>query len=714
VSYEALVSALESYFPTADFALVRKAYEYSAFKHKNQVRVTGEPYFSHLEETAMLVCQMKLDVSSVVSALLHDVLEDTETTYAELEREFGKDVAGIVEGVTNLGRIGGGKEVRQAESFRKMLVAMSKDIRVILVKLCDRLHNMRTLEHMQPDKQVQKAEETRDIYAPLANRLGIHWLKSELEDLSMRYLRPTLYEELKASFEQTREQRSAYVQDTSTTLSQLFVDAGMSVSIKGRAKHFFSIWQKMERNNIGLDEIHDLMGFRVLVASLRECYEALGVVHAAWKPIPGRFKDYIAMPKPNMYQSLHTTVIGPGGHRVEIQIRTTEMNKIAEEGIAAHWAYKEGNDSGFDLQWVTELVETQQYINNPDEFLQSVKGELFPEEVFVFTPRGDLVRLSQASTPVDFAYAIHSDVGHRATGAKVNGSIVPLHHQLKNGDTVEIITRRNHVPSKDWLTFVRTSKARQRVRAFLKQQERERSIALGIELLSKDLRRLQSSLKTLEKQGKVQQVSSEFGLSGTLDLYAEVGYGKLSLPKVLSKLLPDGGNIEEKLKQDPSPIRKIFERAASVSKQKGGVQVSGLDDVMVRFARCCSPLPGDRIVGFVTRGRGVAVHRADCSEVLDADGQRLVEVSWNSSDSEPRRVRLVVHTQDQIGLLANVTRSITDSGGDIKSAQIKTTEFKKAEISFELELTNAAQLNRIVRAIESVPGVIRVDRARTE
>lgn len=713
MSFEEIAQALESYHPSPDLELVKRAYEYAHFHHRNQVRATGEPYFTHLEQTALLVCRMKLDVSSVAAALLHDTIEDCEISRIDVEERFGADIADIVEGVTNLTRLGASREVKQAESFRKMLLAMAKDIRVILVKLCDRLHNMRTLQHLPVEKQRVKATETKEIYAPLANRLGIHWLKSELEDLSFRYLRPELYQQLKQSFEQTREERQQYIKTTSKILVTLFSEAGVSASVRGRAKHFFSIWQKMERYNVGLDEIHDLLGFRVLVPTVRACYEALGIVHAEWKPVPGRFKDYIAMPKPNMYQSLHTTVIGPDGQRIEIQMRTPEMNRIAEEGIAAHWRYKEGTgDNTFDLQWVKELVETQQYLKNPDEFIQSVKGELFPEEVFVFTPRGDLIRLPYESTPVDFAYSIHTDVGHQATGARVNGSIVPLHHELENGDTVEILTSKNHIPNKDWLTFVKSSRAKQRIRSFLKQEEHTRSVTVGREILSRDIRKTGRGLGKIEKAGKILQVAQQMGLRIAEDLYAEIGYGKISSERVLRKLFPEEQNIDEKLSKESSPIRKIFETAARVSRRKVGVRVSGVDDIVVRFARCCEPLPGDRIVGYITRGRGVTIHHADCAQVLNTDPQRLVEVEWDNQVKAARRVKLTVHSQDQMGLLANVTKAITDNGGDIKSAQIKTTEYQKAVISFEIALEDARQLRKIIRNIEMVPGVIRVERVK--
>ncbi len=717
LQFDRLEAAIRKYHPDPDLELVRRAYDYASTLHKGQVRASGEPYLNHLVETALLVCELKLDMPSVAASLIHDTIEDCFVTRDELAAKFTADIADIVEGVTKLTRFEfESREEKQAESFRKMLVAMAKDIRVVLVKLCDRLHNMRTLSHLSDEKRRRIAQETEEIYAPLANRLGIHWLKSELEDLCLLYIRPELYKLIKGSFDKSASERDKYIAATCKEISKKLEESGVSASVTGRSKHFYSIWKKMDNDHLAFDEVYDLLGFRIMVPTLRACYESLGIVHASYKPIPNRFKDYIAMPKPNMYQSLHTSVIGPGGQRIEVQIRTPDMNKIAEEGIAAHWKYKEEGSGGgvpeFDLQWVKELVDGQQYLKNPDEFIQSVKSELFPEEVFVFTPKGDLIRLPYNSTPVDFAYAVHTDVGHRTTGARVNGLIVPLDYKLENGDTVEIMTSKGHVPSKDWLRFLQTSKAKQRVRAFIKSEEHARSVAIGLELLQKDLRKVKLGVKKLEKEGKIKQLSEELGLKTEGDLYAEIGYGKLSTTKVLAKLLPEGVDIDEKLRKEASPLERIFQRAARASRQKVGVKVSGFDDILVRFARCCEPLPGDRIVGFITRGRGVTVHYADCAQVLQADPLRRVDVGWDVEVHAPRKVRLTVLSQDQIGLLANVTQAITQNGANICSAQIRTTETGKAVNSFELTIEDARQLDRIKRAIEMVPGVIKVERVK--
>ena len=719
---EDITKAIQKYHPNPDLKSIERAYEFANTKHKGHVRASGEPYVNHLISTALLACELKLDESSVIAGLLHDTLEDCVVDKDELREKFGDDVADIVDGVTKLTRIefdSQSKEEKQAESFRKMLLAMAKDIRVVLVKLCDRLHNMRTLGFLPEEKRRRIAGETKEIYAPLANRLGIHWLKSELEDLCLLHLRPEIYFSISSHFDQTDEQRKKYISDTAEEIHRELNEAGISAAVKGRIKHFASIWHKMEQYSLSFEEVHDVLGFRVLVPTVRSCYEALGVCHSTWKPVPGRFKDYIAMPKPNMYQSLHTTAIGPGGQRMEIQIRTPEMNRIAEEGIAAHWHYKESGGSNqvdasknFDLQWVKDLVETQVYLKNPDEFIQSVKGELFPDEVFVFTPKGDLIRLSRKGTPVDFAYAVHTDVGHRTMGAKVNGQIVPLEYQLRNGDTVEIITSKTHVPNKDWLRFVQSTKAKQRIRAFLKSEEHARSMATGIELLTRDMRKVKLNLKKLEKEAKLTEIAKSLGLKTEGDLFAEIGYGKITTSRVIGKLLPEEPNIEAKLTLEQTPLERIFQRAAKASRQRVGVRVSGIDDMLVRFAKCCEPLPGDRIVGFITRGRGVTVHFANCPEVMQLDRARQVEVTWDNEVRSNRRVKITVVSQDQIGLLTNLTGAITKNGANINSAQIKTNEHHKAVNLFELTVKDARQLEELRRAIELVPGVIKVERVQ--
>lgn len=713
MDFENIASAVREYHPSPDLAVVERAFHFAREKHRLQVRASGEPYFNHLVETALLVCQIRLDISSVTAALLHDTIEDCDVTAETIAKEFNDEIAMIVEGVTKLTRTEyESREEKQAESFRKMLIAMARDIRVVLVKLCDRLHNMRTLQFQSQEAQRRIAVETKEIYAPLANRLGIFWLRSELEDLCLLYLRPEIYALIKENFDRDAAERDEFIDATSGRITSELEAHGISASVSGRAKHVHSIWEKMERQNLSFEEIHDLLGFRIIVPTVRSCYETLGVMHAAWKPVPNRFKDYIAMPKPNMYQSLHTTVIGPGGQRIEIQIRTPDMHKIAEQGIAAHWKYKEGENTSFDLQWVKELVETQQYLKNPDEFIQSVKSELFPDEVFVFTPRGDLIRLPFESTPVDFAYAVHTEVGHHTTGARVNGGIVPLDHSLENGDTVEIMTSRNHVPNKDWLGFVKSSKAKQRIRAFLKSQEHARSLAIGHEILSKDLRKVKKNLKTLEKEGKMLEIAQSLGYNSEGELYVQIGYGKVSSTKVISRVMPEGADVERELRREDSTLERLFKRAARASRQRVGVRVSGHDDIVVRFAKCCGPLPGDRVVGFITRGRGVAVHRADCQQVLDSDPIRRIEVSWDGDAKTQRKVQIRVFSQDQTGVLANISQAIARCSVNIRGAQVRTDSFGKAVSVFEVSVEDAKQLESITRSIEMVPGVIRAERIR--
>lgn len=714
MEFKELAQAIQEYHPSPNLALLEKAYKYSYEHHANQVRASGEPYFIHLFETAQLACKLKLDTDSVAAALLHDVIEDCGVTHNELKQEFNQEIADIVEGVSKLTSIRfDSKVAKQAENFRKMLVAMAKDVRVVLVKLCDRLHNMRTLEHLPDEKRARIAHETQEIYAPIANRLGLYPVKSELEDLCFLNLRPVLFKEINDKFQRSKTERQKLIDKTVETIKQVLKESGVSAKVSGRSKHYYSIWQKMQSNNLAFEEIHDLLAFRVIVPTLRACYETLGIVHASWKPVPGLFKDYVAMPKPNMYQSLHTTVIGPEGQRIEIQIRTPEMHQVAEEGVAAHWRYKEGGKSqGFDLQWIRDMVESQKYLNNPDEFLQSVKTDLFPEDIFVFTPDGDLIRLPFESTPIDFAYYVHTDVGNKVGGAKVNGQMVALSYTLNSGDTVEIITNKNQTPKRDWLNFAKSSKARQKIRTFLKSAERERSRALGIEMLTKELSAYNENFKKLEKTGKILHAAKELGLKSVAELYADIGYGKIKVKDALKTLFPNLEVEEKKESEDQiSILERIFRKAAHAKKEKVGVRVAGLDNVLIRFARCCEPLPGDRIVGYVTRGRGVSIHRSECSHILDCDPQRLLKVSWEDEVDEPRKVRITLVASDRIGLLAAVSTAISDLGAYISYSDSKVDlATKKSVINFDLMVESADQLDKVRRAVEMIPGIIKVER----
>ncbi len=711
-----LVEKVRSYNPGANVDLVLRAYDFSAKKHQGQRRLSGEPYLTHPLEVAGIIAELRLDVASVVTGLLHDTVEDTLATLEELEALFGQEVAALVDGVTKIGQVTlSSREERQAENFRKMLLAMARDIRVILVKLADRTHNMRTLAHLKPDRQIEIAQETLDIYAPLAHRLGISWLKSELEDQALRFLHPEVYYQLKRSVAKKRAERERYTKEVVAILSRRLTEAGIEAEVNGRPKHFYSIYQKMQAQNLLYDQIYDLIAFRVIVDSVGECYEALGVVHAHWKPVPGRFKDYIALPKPNGYQSLHTTVIGPWGERIEIQIRTREMHRVAEYGIAAHWRYKQGADgrSGPDpderFVWLRQLLEWQQQLQDPQEFLRSVKEDLFSEEVFVFTPKGDLLSFPVGSTVIDFAYRIHSEVGHHCAGARVNGRIVPLKYTLQSGDTVEIVTTATQTPSKDWLKLVKTSRAKQRIRGWIRSQQSQRSIAVGREILERDLRRHQLDLAVLRKDGTLARVLQELGVADEEALLADLGYGKLTAQQILARILPEA-ELEKRERKQEGALQRLMRL---VSRQtKSGVRVSGVDDVMVRFAKCCSPLPGERIAGFITRGRGVTVHAEECVRVLEADPQRRIDVTWENGKGTLRPVHVEVTCVDRPGLLAAISKAISSTGTNIARAEVHSLGDSKAQNIFELMVSSVDDLNVVMRNLGRVRGVLKVTRVR--
>ncbi|HDR46943.1 MAG TPA: bifunctional (p)ppGpp synthetase/guanosine-3',5'-bis(diphosphate) 3'-pyrophosphohydrolase, partial [Geoalkalibacter subterraneus] len=612
VRLDDILEKIRSYLPGADLDLVRKAYVFSAKVHQGQSRLSGEPYLTHPMEVAYILAQLRMDVPTVVTGLLHDALEDTLTTREEIQGVFGEEIASLVDGVTKIGKFFlRSHEERQAENFRKMLIAMARDIRVILVKLADRVHNMRTLSHKPVEQQRRIARETLDIYAPLANRLGISWLKGELENLSFRYLEPKAYQELSEKISRKQKERESYIGEVKKLIFAKLEEQGIKGEVSGRLKHLYSVYLKMERQGIDFEQVHDLVAFRVIVDSVRECYEVLGIIHSTWKPVPGRFKDYIAMPKANMYQSLHTTVIGPFGDRMEVQIRTWDMHNVAEEGIAAHWKYKEGKSTPGDEQetrgfgWLRQLMEWQRELTDSREFMDAVKIDLFPEEVFVFTPRGEVKELPKGATPVDFAYTVHSDVGHTCVGARVNGRLVPLKTPLHNGDVVEVITAPNHTPSKDWLKFVRTSKARNKIRQWVKAEQREKSIEIGRDLLEKELRKHGMSFNRALSSGEMNRALEELGFHQVDELLASVGYGKLSPGQAAARIVP-----EEKLRAEqesrPSRIGQVLSKIRK--KPSSAIKIQGIEDIMVRFAKCCNPLPGDKVIGFITRGRGLTVH----------------------------------------------------------------------------------------------------------
>ncbi|HOI15164.1 MAG TPA: bifunctional (p)ppGpp synthetase/guanosine-3',5'-bis(diphosphate) 3'-pyrophosphohydrolase [Geobacteraceae bacterium] len=710
-----ILDKVASYNPGADLDVIRKAYVFSAKVHQGQTRLSGEPYLIHPMEVAAILADLRLDVQTLATGLLHDTLEDTLTTYKELETIFGAEVANLVDGVTKISKIHfKTKEESQAENFRKMLLAMANDIRVILVKLADRLHNMRTLQYQPETKQRSIAKETLDIYAPMANRLGISWIKSELEDLSFRYENPQLYYDLASKVAMKKKERESYVEEVKTIITQKLQEHGISGEVSGRSKHLYSIHNKMASRNVDIDEIYDLIAIRVLVEDIRACYEVLGLVHSTWKPIPGRFKDYIAMPKSNMYQSLHTTVIGPFGERMEVQIRTSEMHRVAEAGIAAHWKYKEGK--GYDerdvkrFAWLRQLLEWQQELQDSQEFMNTVKVELFPEEVYVFTPRGDVKGFPKGATPIDFAYSVHTDIGHRCVGAKVNGKLVPLKYEMKTGDIIEVVTSPHHTPSKDWLKIVKSTRARNKIRGWIKTEERKRSIVIGREVCEKEFRRYSLNFGKLQKNGELKRVAVEFGFVAEDDLMAAVGYGKLSCNQILGKLLSEE-KLAETREQKETRVSKVLDKLTK--KSTSAIQINGVDDVLVRFGKCCNPVPGDDIVGFITRGRGVTVHTADCSFALESDPERRVAVTWNREKSTALPVKIRVTCHDQKGILAGIALVIANCEANISSATVQCTVDKKGINLFEINVTDVDHLNRVIHSIMKVNGVIKVERLKS-
>ncbi len=706
-----ITSRLISYNPKADINLVEKAYVYSAKVHQGQVRLSGVPYLSHPLEVAYILTEMKMDVVSIVAGLLHDTIEDTDAELAEIERLFGMETANIVDGVTKISKIQfGSTEERQAENIRKMILAMTTDIRVIMVKLSDRLHNMRTLGFHTEKKQASIAQETLDIYAPLAGRMGIYWLKGNLEDLCLFYLEPEIYKQINTGIAERRGAREQFIEEVKGLISQKVKEYGIEATVKGRHKHYFSIYQKMKDQNLSVDQVYDVVAFRVIVNTLKECYEVLGIIHSTWKPIPGRFKDYISLPKANMYQSLHTSVIGPYAHRMEVQIRTWEMDKVAEEGIAAHWKYKEGIKGGGTDQkqfaWLRQLLEWQKNLHDPKEFMEMVQMDLFPDEVYVFTPKGEVKEFPKGATPVDFAYSIHSEIGEKCAGARVNGRMVPLRYLLKNGDIIEIITSNRQHPRKDWLDFVKTTKAKSRIRQWIKKEERDESIIIGKNILEKSLEHSQLNITNIAKNQQLAAVAKDLSLQTLEDLFANIGYGKISANQVMGRLKPVLG-IE---KQEPHNIvRKVVSKITRRKSSKG-IKVKGIDDMLVRFANCCHPLPGEHVLGFITRGRGVTIHKYNCSHILDSDPERLVDVQWDPADEDVYMARIKVTSVDRKGILADVSLIMAKKEANIINAEIKTTMDKKGVSFFTIEVESYRQLEEIMGAIKRVENVLIVER----
>jgi GTP pyrophosphokinase len=707
-----LVEKVRAYQPDPDTELIARAYNFSERMHEGQTRLSGEPYFIHPVGVASIIADMKLDVPSIVTGLLHDTVEDTLTSLSQVEKDFGQEVAALVDGVTKISQINfTTREERQAENFRKMIIAMARDIRVILVKLADRAHNMRTLSYLSEPKQREIAQETLDIYAPLAHRLGIYWLKSDLEDNALRYLHPTVYGQLKQDVAKKKAEREQYIAEVISILKERLAEGGIEAEVYGRPKHFYSIYHKMQSQNLLFSEIYDLVGFRIIVNEIRECYEALGIVHSHWKPVPGRFKDYIALPKANLYQSLHTTVIGPYGERIEVQIRTQEMHRVAEQGIAAHWTYKEGRRGLEEAQrfaWLRQLVEWQQQLNDPQEFLQTVKGDLFTEEVYVFTPKGDLHNFPQGASVIDFAYRVHTEVGNHCSGARVNSRMVPLRYQLQNGDTIEIITSAQQTPNKDWLKIVKTPKAQNRIRQWLKAQQHERSVTLGRELLERELARQHLDLASLRKQGKIEAALKALNLKDEETFLAAIGYGQVTIGQVLPHVIPQTETTQGQA-ADALELEKIRQRAP-IREDRGGVRVGGVEDVLVRYGRCCNPLPGERIIGVITRGRGVTVHAIDCQRLLASDPQRHITVSWDTKAEALRPIKIEVLSEDRHGLLAAMSKAISESGVNIANADVRTLPDKRAMNVFEVMVPSADVLDQVMRNLNRVRGVVKVTR----
>lgn len=720
-SFSVLVEKVKKYDPGCNFDMLEKAYFVSKTAHMGQQRNSGEPYIIHPVEVAIILAEMELDCTALVAALLHDTIEDTTCTYDQLKAQFGGEVAELVDGVTKLGKIPfTTKEEQQVENLRKMFLAMAKDIRVIMIKLADRLHNMRTLMFKSEDKQLEKARETLEIYAPLAHRLGISKIKWELEDICLRYLDPKGYYDLVEKINTKRKQREAYITEIIKTLREKTNELGIeNAQIDGRPKHFYSIYRKMVKQNKTLEQIYDLFAFRIIVSSVKDCYAVLGLVHELYKPMPGRFKDYIAMPKPNMYQSLHTTLIGPEGQPFEVQIRTWDMHRVAEVGIAAHWKYKEGINGGKDsdnkFAWLRQLLEWQKDTRDESEFMETLKIDLFTDEVFVFTPKGDVISLPVESTPIDFAYAIHSAVGNKMIGAKVNGKMEPIDYRLKNGDIIDILTSTTiHGPSRDWLKIVKSSQAKSKINQWFKKEKREENIIRGKEMLERELKKQGLTYVQLFKAEWVDIVLRKYNFSSQDDLYAGIGYGAITANKVITRLKEE---LKKTLK--PEELEEILETIAQTKNERkkkhvpeSGVVVKGIDNCLVRLSRCCNPVPGDEIIGYITRGRGVSVHRSDCINVsanLEEEG-RLIDVKWYTTGDVAYKADITLMANDRTSLLLDVTNSIAEAKIPIKAVNARTTRDQITVINLTLEITNTEQLEKIIKKLRKVDSVFDVTR----
>jgi GTP pyrophosphokinase len=716
IRFEDLLEKVRAANPDADTELLRKAYVFSAYEHKGQVRRSGEPYLVHPLEVADVLADLRLDVVAIAAGLLHDIVEDTPNSIEKIRELFGEQVAHVVEGVTKLSSLQfSSSEERQAETFRKMLLAMVDDIRVILVKLADRLHNMRTLHHLPEERRIRIAQETRDIYAPIAHRLGMSKIKNELEELAFRHLEPAAYQALRLQVENRRRASEGQLDELRKRLKAKLDEAQIPVvMIEGRIKRLWSIHLKLLRQNVSLDRVYDFLALRIITRSVKDCYAVLGIIHQMWSPVPGRFKDFIAMSRPNGYQSLHTSVVGERGLPFEVQIRTEEMHRIAEEGIAAHWKYKEGRlgserDEQY-FQWLRQLLEFQQEVRDPQEFMQNLRIELYPEEVYLFTPKGEVRSLPRGSTPVDFAYSIHTDIGHQCVGARVNGRIVPLRNKLSNGDIVEILTQPGHKPSRDWLNFAATSRARNKIRHFINAEEKARSFELGRRLFDKEVRRFEVDRAKVTDEA-LTKIASEYGAQKAEDLLAMVGYGRVTARSILTKL------VGQDALQERAPDGAI----ASVVKRvlgSGGdnkIKVRGMGDLMVFRARCCNPIRGEKIVGYITRGKGVSVHAAVCPNVVNLlyDPERRIDVEWDKdADASPYTVRLRINVEDRRGILAEVTSRVSGINTNIRDVEATVDEGQRGSIRMTVEIKDLKHLDKVVKSLKSVEGVLDVERTR--
>ncbi|MBI4446362.1 MAG: bifunctional (p)ppGpp synthetase/guanosine-3',5'-bis(diphosphate) 3'-pyrophosphohydrolase [Acidobacteria bacterium] len=715
IRFEDLAEKVQQAHPNADLDLLRKAYIFSAREHKGQVRRSGEPYLSHPLEVANILAELKLDVVCVSVGLLHDVVEDTYTTLDKIREYFGEDVAHLVDGVTKISQIKFSSQLeKQVENFRKLLMAMVDDIRVMLVKLADRLHNMRTLQHLPPEKRKVIAQETLDIYAPIAHRLGMAKIRSELEDLAFSYLDPVSYQNIVSQIEVRKANSEKFIQEIKKELKLRLQEQGIEAEMQSRIKRVYSIHQKMKRQKIGLDQVYDFIAIRVLVENVRDCYTVLGIVNNLWNPVPGRIKDFIAMPRRNLYQSLHTTVIGHNGHPFELQIRTHEMHRVAEEGIAAHWKYKEGkvqedkDDKRF--LWLRHLLEWQREVNDPHQFLSNLKIDLYPEEVYTFTPKGEVITLPRGASPVDFAYAIHTEIGHKCVGARVNGRIVPLKYKLRNGEIVEILTSNESHPSRDWLSFVKTSRGRNNIRRWINLRQKEEAIQLGQKLLDKEARRFKLNLK--KYQEKLEHLSRELHYLRAEELFAAVGFGKVSARQIVKQLEPEKTKEEEQKEESglTHMVKKVFRRTDSA------IQVKGHDDLLVYRAKCCNPIRGEEIIGYITVGRGISVHSTSCPNVenLLLNPERKIEVAWTRDGEDETRypVRLSIYTEDRTGVLAEITSVVSSIDTNILNVQARTLEDSYGIIDMTVEIADTRHLEKIMNFIKGIEGVQQVERPR--